>query len=117
MKFKRGDPKPPGSGRKRGTPNLFGKALKEALLRAAEEAGDTLARTRKTSGTGVHGYLCFLALNEPAVFGSMLRALIPHELKASGDGLPLLDVRVYTRAGQPANQAVVVPALDVERKS
>lgn len=61
---------------------------------------------RSTPSTGVDGYLCFLALNEPVLFGGLLRALIPHELKALGNGLPLLDVRVYTRPEQPANRAV-----------
>ena len=109
MKFEKGLPRPSSSGRKKGTPNRVTKALKDAILRAADMAGETLVREGRTRGQGLEAYLHFLAINEPAVLGAMLRALIPHEIKAAGDDLPLLDVRVYTREGQPATRRVAAP--------
>ena len=40
MKFQPGDPQPANGGRKKGTPNKTTVLLKEAILEAAEQAGD-----------------------------------------------------------------------------
>jgi hypothetical protein len=39
-RFKKGESKPPGSGRKRGTPNRMSGTLKEAVIAAADAVGE-----------------------------------------------------------------------------
>lgn len=61
-------------GRKRGTPNKLTGELKEAILKAAELAGD---------GEGLIGYLKKQATLNPAPFMSLLGKVLP--LQVAGD--------------------------------
>jgi hypothetical protein len=78
-RFKKGDPKPQGSGRKRGTPNRSG-TLKEAVA-AANSAGEKRlnAKTGKyePGNSGLVGYPVHLALHNEAAFGKLLARVLP----------------------------------------
>jgi transposase len=65
-RFKRGQPRPPGSGRSAGTPNKSTTILSGALFLAAEETGDHDALV---------DYLRTAAANHPKVFASLLGKL------------------------------------------
>ena len=70
---KKGDPKPPGSGRKKGTPNKVSADLKAMTLEALNELGGTK-------------YMKWLAVNEPSAFCRLLARIIPqavhHEVES-----------------------------------
>lgn len=75
-------PKPPnaGKGRPKGSKNKMPATLKRAAMAAAKEVGDQL-----NPGEGVKGYLKHLAVTEPTSFASILRAILPTEVKAEVD--------------------------------
>lgn len=68
-KFKPGDPRPAGAGRKKGTPNHTTVVLKEAIMRAFDAKGG-------------HKYLIRIADEEPRAFCMLLAKIIPHEIRA-----------------------------------
>jgi hypothetical protein len=78
-RFKKGDSKPHGSGRKRGTPNRRG-TLKEAVIAAANSVGERRsAETGKyePGDGGLVGYMVHLALHNEPVFGRLLARVLP----------------------------------------
>lgn len=72
--------KPKGSpktgGRKKGTPNKTTALLKDAILQAAERAGDQ---------DGMIGYLEKQAVQNPGPFMSLLGKVLPMQVEGSGD--------------------------------
>lgn len=82
--------KPPaaGKGRVKGTPNKTTALLKEAILKAAETAGQD-----GNGKEGLVGYCTFLAREEPKAFAQLLGKVMP--LQISGD--PDNPVRAITR--------------------
>lgn len=84
--------KPPaaGQGRKKGTPNKTTRALKEAILLAAEKVGSN----GRGSG-GLTGYLVKLAKTEPTSFASLLGKVLPLTLQGPGaDGEHIAVTRI-----------------------
>ena len=78
--------KPPaaGMGRKKGTPNKTTALLKDAILRAAEEAGGK---------DGLVGYLTQQAIANPGPFMSLLGKVLPMQVTGA-DGGPIKVTRV-----------------------
>jgi len=68
-------------GRKKGTPNIFTRELKDALLTAAEFLGSN-GNPKKKGKDGLVGYLTKVAHENPQVFCAMLGRLIPYQLQA-----------------------------------
>lgn len=66
-------------GRAKGTPNKSTKALKDAILLAAEEVGGE---------QGLVGYLKILAVQEPSAFASLLGKVLPLQVTGA-DGGPI----------------------------
>lgn len=74
---KRGPGRPPG--RQNKTTGL----LKEAILLAAEAAGDSITGTK---GQGLVGYLTWLAIEEPPTFGTLLGKVLPMQVPEGSSG-------------------------------
>ena len=75
-------------GRKRGTPNKTTGLLKEAILKAAELAGEDGAGKGKTVG-----YLKNLAVNEPKAFAGLLGRVLPLQVTGEGeDGALIIEI-------------------------
>jgi hypothetical protein len=70
MAHKKGEPKTPGSGRKKGSRNKITVSVKDMTLEALERAGGA-------------DYLHNLALTEPAVFSGYLRKCMPQVIEAT----------------------------------
>ncbi len=68
-RFKKGEPRPAGAGRVRGTPNRTTAAMRDALVQAFERAG------------GVE-YLVRVADEDPRTFCMLLAKLLPSEIRA-----------------------------------
>lgn len=81
--FKKGDPRPEGSGRKKGQKNTLTLKLKDAILTAAERLGSD-----RRGKDGLTGYLMNLAVTEPRVYARLLEKLLPYQLTGR-DGGPL----------------------------
>lgn len=81
--FKKGEPRPEGSGRKKGSTNKITPLLKEAIIMAAEAEGSD-----QQGKDGLIGYLRVLARREPAVFGRLVEKLLPYQLTGK-DGAPM----------------------------
>jgi hypothetical protein len=73
--FKKGDPKPPTAGRRKGQPNRTTTLLKDAILRAAELVGQD-----GRGKNGLTGYLMMLAVREKAVYARLLEKVLPLQL-------------------------------------
>ena len=73
-----GKPKgmPKYGGRKKGTPNKTTALLKDAILMAAEQAGDK---------EGIVGYLKTQARDNPGPFMSLLGKVMPMQVEGTGD--------------------------------
>ena len=96
---KKGSPKTPGSGRKKGTVNKSTQLLKDAVLRAAELAGDSIgAYEHKLAGKkgvykrvdGLVYYLKRQARDNPGPFMSLLGKVLPMQIGGTtdeGDGI------------------------------
>lgn len=80
-----GRPKPPnaGKGRKKGTPNKTTALLKDAILKAAEQAGGE---------NGLTGYLQLQAIENPGPFMALLGKVLP--LQIAGDKDAPLQINV-----------------------
>jgi len=74
-----------GKGRRKGVPNKTTALLKDAILKAAEQAGDEYEG-------GLVGYLKVQALNEPAAFMSLLGKVLPMQIQ--GDAENPLNIKV-----------------------
>lgn len=73
MPFKKGQPRPATSGRKKGIPNKATTEVKAAIQQAFEEVGG-------------HIYLRTLASKYPNIFCTLLGKIIPTEIKAELSG-------------------------------
>ena len=67
---------PPGPGRPKGVPNKSTALLKDAILKAAEQAGGE---------GGIVGYLALQAHESPAAFLGLLGKVLPMQVVGSGD--------------------------------
>ena len=79
---KSGDrPKPPnaGKGRKKGTPNKTTALLKDAILKAAKQAGN------KVGDEGLVSYLVQQAEENPNAFMPLLGKVLPMQVNGAGD--------------------------------
>jgi len=76
-----GKPKPPnaGKGRKKGVPNKSTQLLKDAILKAAENAGN------KHGKDGLVSYLEQQAEENPGPFLALLGKVLPHQIEGTGD--------------------------------
>ena len=83
---------PPGKGRPRGTINKANKDLKNGLLTAA----DNLGRLDIDGGGGLIGYLEYLGIYHPKVFGHLLGRLMPLQLNADIASASISTVRVIS---------------------
>jgi hypothetical protein len=72
--------KPPnaGKGRKKGVPNKTTALLKDAILRAAEQAGN------KVGNEGMVSYLALQAEENPGPFMSLLGKVLPMQVEGTG---------------------------------
>lgn len=79
----RGAVKPPaaGKGRVKGTPNKTTALLKDAIIKAAEAAGED-----KAGKGGLIGYCTFLAKEEPKAFAVLLGKVLPTQVTGEGGG-------------------------------
>ncbi|XUM19770.1 hypothetical protein ACRAVF_19075 [Bradyrhizobium oligotrophicum S58] len=79
-----------GGGRPKGSVNRITKTLKEAILLAAEVAGDEIAELALENGKdrpgGLLGYLTFVASTEPKAFCALLGRVLPLEIAGAGGG-------------------------------
>lgn len=75
--------KPPaaGKGRVKGSPNRTTKALKEAILLAADDVGED-----GEGKGGLTGYLRTLAKAEPKAFAGLLGKVLPLQVTGEGGG-------------------------------
>ncbi len=73
-------------GRKKGTPNKTTALLKDAILKAAEQAGN------KVGDDGLVTYLEYQATENPAPFMSLLGKVLPMQL--TGEGGNALEINV-----------------------
>ena len=106
MTFKKGEPRHAGAGRTKGTPNRTTKHLKEALLRAADDAHPQ----------GVRGWLVELSDKDPKAFASLLARLLPTESKVEQTG-PTVVLRDYTGGkGPQAQESETDPPTPKETK-
>jgi hypothetical protein len=74
----------PGPGRPKGAPNKTTALLKEAIIRAAEAAGEDGRGKGKLTG-----YCTFLAKSEPKAFAQLLGKVLPMQI-AGDDGGPVV---------------------------
>lgn len=93
--------KPPaaGKGRVKGTPNKTTALLKDAIIRAAEAAGED-----KQGKGGLVGYCTYLATEEPKAFAQLLGKVLPMQI--AGD----LTVAVTTKEQRDAAVAAATRA-------
>ena len=69
-------------GRVAGTPNKTTTQLKEAILAAADYAGNTIAKDAKEKNglVGTERYLQYLAVKEPRAFSTLLGKVLPYQV-------------------------------------
>lgn len=86
-------PKPPaaGKGRVKGTPNKTTALLKDAIIKAAEAAGENM-----NGKGGLVGYCTFLATKEPKAFAQLLGKVLPMQITGEDDGPLQVVVKQYT---------------------
>lgn len=83
-----GRKKPPraGMGRPKGTPNKTTKLLKDAILKAAEAAGDAIKDDKgKETKAGMISYLKEQAVKNPGPFMALLGKVLPLQIANDGD--------------------------------
>ena len=77
MPFVKGQPRPPGAGRKPGSRNLTSQKLKEIVFKALEQQEG-----------GAIGYLKAQAVQEPRAFMALIGKLLPTQITGE-DGAPV----------------------------
>lgn len=82
-RFKKGDPRPEGAGRQKGSKNKLTVLLKDAILQAAELEGSD----RHGKG-GLVGFLRMYSRKHPVVYGRLMEKLLPYQLTGK-DGSPM----------------------------
>jgi hypothetical protein len=94
------------TGRPKGSQNRVTVALKQAIMLAADDVGED-----GDGKDGVRGYMRRLALHEPAVFGQLLRRIMPMEVRrdVSPDSI-LGQVLTAVRAKLEVERALVIDA-------
>lgn len=100
MKFTKGTPKPPNSGRRPGVQNRATRAVRDALVEAFDRAG------------GVD-FLVGLAATDPATFCRLLARLVPNEIAAKVESetrLRIIDLS-DTREAEPGDIEAVDPGI------
>lgn len=102
-RFKKGDPRPAGAGRRPGQLNRFTTVLKVAILNAGERAGFPKIKGKKIQPGpgGLESYLVWLALYEPKSYATLLGRVLPMQITGDGGG----PVRVIDEAMSPAAAA------------
>ncbi len=75
--YKKGGPKPPGSGRKKGTPNKRSRELSEAILAACNNLGLDL----KGYG-GTTGFFMRVGIKSPSTLANLAGRLLPLKIQA-----------------------------------
>jgi hypothetical protein len=81
-------------GRAKGTPNKTTVLVKEAILKAAEAAGED-----KQGKDGLVGYMTFLAKEEPKAFSTLLAKIIPTQVTGEDGGAIRTITRIELVAG------------------
>lgn len=81
----------PGPGRPKGLPNKTTQLLKDAILKAAEEAGGE---------EGMVGYLVIQAKTNPQSFLPLLGKVLPMQVTGPDDGAIEINVTIGGNAGQ-----------------
>jgi len=119
-RFVKGHPRIPGAGRRKGGVNKFSRELRNAIATATKLAGDQLAD--KTGQRGETSYLLHLAMLEnPAIFGAMLRQKMPAhvtldatiDVNTTVTFETIADVRAeLLRRGIPVDRIYDTPELD-----
>jgi hypothetical protein len=100
-----------GKGRVKGIPNKVTLALKEAILLAAEEAGDRMAEAAAENGEertgGLAGYLVMVATTDIKAFAGLLGRVLPMTIKGEGEsGAIVVEiVRMATERAAGSNAA------------
>lgn len=84
----------PGPGRIKGKPNKTTALLKEAIIKAAEAAGED-----QNGKDGLTGYCTFLAKEEPKAFAQLLGKVLP--LQVTGEDGGAVQVAFKTIYEQP----------------
>jgi hypothetical protein len=88
MKFQKGDPKPPNSGRSKGQQNKNTTLLKDMILQALNDSG------------GVE-YLVKLAQDNPGAFATLLGKVLPTQIQGDPEKpLAIAITREIVRASQ-----------------
>jgi hypothetical protein len=80
--FTKGTPRPPNSGRAKGTRNKRTALLKDAILKAA-----TLVGQDGKGKDGLVGYLKMLAIKERAVYSRLLEKVLPMQVHVADDAV------------------------------
>jgi hypothetical protein len=73
-------PPPPSAGRPKGVPNKTTQLLKDAILKAAEQAGN------KVGNDGLVSYLEVQAIENPGPFMALLGKVLPMQVTGEGGG-------------------------------
>jgi hypothetical protein len=87
-RFKKGEPRPAKAGRRRGVPNRITMAMKDAIIAAAESAGEK-KYSPKTKGftrcgpNGLFGYMRHLALHREELFTPLLSKVLPMHVSSA----------------------------------
>lgn len=102
-RFKKGDPRPVGAGRRPGQANRTTTVLKLAILNSAADVGFPKQKGRywKPGPGGLEGYLRWLAMYEPKSFATLLGRVLPLQITGDGGG----PVRIIDDTMTPAAAA------------
>lgn len=96
-------------GRSKGVPNKVTKLIREAILAAGENSGDFLFSHQRCKSLGLTGYLEFLSLEAPAVFGQLLKMIYPSQVTVK-----IEDGRQPYKNFEELRQAMIQRGLPVE---
>ena len=123
-RFKKGESRSAGAGRKAGVPNKTTQDLKEAILNSAEQLGylkevPILNAAGMPSGRfdlvhsgegGITGYLVWLGKNNPAAYAPLLGRVLPLQVNQRIEGPPKV---VYTTVDE-ARARLIARGIDPE---
>ena len=76
---------PKSGGRQKGSPNKVTGMLKDAVLEAADLAGEDLAENETEAKAGKVTYLRKMAIKYPAAFLSLVGRVLPMQLEGTAD--------------------------------